>query len=297
MVSVYRDITNSNGECIITYTIGSSDTSMTINANTLSNDVNITVTSYNGITVTSNKNILSYYNNDTATLYAQLTLNEVSSSISGVTITFKQGSTTLGTAVTDNTGLATLTDAYTSSGIGDISCTATDGTITSSSITIEDCYYFNDGTSVNGLEIDSGVSCTSNGTYITITKNSSGEQYVYLPHTLTNTDNWLYEVEIADTGTMNPIALVFDNSRKWGNYTTSNNQWHMDFGGEDVTNGSCNVGDIVTITREDGVDTAMLNNTTQLSKRTATHYNTFKVGFYTNQGRQQNIKNIKLKAL
>ena len=43
MVSVYAGITNNQGECTISYIIGSSDTSMTINANTLSNNVNILV--------------------------------------------------------------------------------------------------------------------------------------------------------------------------------------------------------------------------------------------------------------
>ena len=46
---------------------------------------------------------------------------------------------------------------------------------------IQDCQYWNDGSSVGTLQIDSGVTCTSNGSYITITKSTSGEKYVKLP--------------------------------------------------------------------------------------------------------------------
>ena len=46
MGSSYRDITNNNGECSITYTIPNDAVNMSINANTLSNNVSITILHY-----------------------------------------------------------------------------------------------------------------------------------------------------------------------------------------------------------------------------------------------------------
>ena len=46
MGSLYAGITNSNGECSFTYTIGNNDSDMTINANTISNNISLTVTHY-----------------------------------------------------------------------------------------------------------------------------------------------------------------------------------------------------------------------------------------------------------
>lgn len=46
MGSLYAGLTNNNGECVISYIIPNNATNMTINANTLSNDINLTVTNY-----------------------------------------------------------------------------------------------------------------------------------------------------------------------------------------------------------------------------------------------------------
>lgn len=97
---------------------------------------------YDSIVCFADKPILSYFDGEKATLYAQLMDGQSPASISGVTITFKQGSTTLGTATTDNTGKATLTNGYTSIGVGNVSVTATDGGITSSAYTLEDCTFY-----------------------------------------------------------------------------------------------------------------------------------------------------------
>ena len=161
---------------------------------------------------------------------------------------------------------------------------------------VQDCHYWNDGSSVTGLEIDTGVSCTSNGDYITITTSTSGEKHVRIPVTLANSDNWVYEVEIADTGTSQPIALDYDNASKWAGHSINTNQWFANSGTNDSYTQACQVGDVLRITRENGYDKAEVN-THQFSNRQATHNSTFKVGFYTNNGRTQKIKNIKLKAL
>ena len=165
---------------------------------------------------------------------------------------------------------------------------------------VQDCHYWNDGSSVTGLEIGTGVSCTSNGDYITITTNTSGEKQVWVPVTLANSDNWIYEVEIADTvtgSTNQPIAINYDNASKWAGHSVGTNQWFANSGVNDTYAQAYQVGDKLTIIRENGVDKAILNDNIIISNRTASHNSTFKVGFYTNNGRTQKVKNIKLKAL
>ena len=162
---------------------------------------------------------------------------------------------------------------------------------------IEDCLYWNDGSSVGSLEVGSNVSCTSNGNYITITTSTNGEKYVRIPVTLANTDNWIYEVEIADTGTSQPIALNHDNASKWFGHSISGNQWFCNSGTNDTYIQAYQVGDKLALYRENGVDTCVLNNSIIVSSRTATHNSSFKVGLYTNRGRVQKVKNIKLKPL
>ena len=89
------------------------------------------------LTLTSNKNVLSYYDSETATLTATHSRGagktvEIYDAIDG---------TKIGDA-TDN-GDGTYSYTYSSSGVGDISMTATSGTLESNAVTIEDCLYYN----------------------------------------------------------------------------------------------------------------------------------------------------------
>ena len=109
-----------------------------------SNTVNITVSdapSYDGITLTSDKSVLSYQDSDSCTLSAQLKNGSSAASVSGVTVEFFNGSTSLGTAQTDSTGKATK--SYSSQGIGDISITAKVGSLVSKIFVVQDCNYYN----------------------------------------------------------------------------------------------------------------------------------------------------------
>ena len=156
---------------------------------------------------------------------------------------------------------------------------------------LEDCFYWNDGSSVTGLEIDSGVSCTSNGDYITITTNTSGEKFVRVPVSVNG--NWEYSVELAKLGTTQHMTFVF-NTTYWGaeddsavavNLANSTTRY----------NHTPSVNDIIKVKYLNGVITTYINDT-QLKTKSASISNT-KHGFFTNNGRVQNIKNIKVKAL
>lgn len=109
------------------------------------------------LTLTSDKSILSNYDSETATLTATLT----GGTVSGQTIEFFNGSTSMGTAQTDSSGVATKT--YSSTGVGDVTFSATKGSVASQPITVEDCIYYS----------TSETECTSSNNYITIADLSS----------------------------------------------------------------------------------------------------------------------------
>lgn len=91
------------------------------------------------LTLTSDKSILSYYDSESATLTATV-VDENSVPVEGETVEFFKGSTSLGTSVSDSSGLAVK--SYGSTGAGDFSFTAVIGQVTSNSVSIEDCYYY-----------------------------------------------------------------------------------------------------------------------------------------------------------
>ena len=95
------------------------------------------------LTLTSNKDILSYYDSDSATLTA--TLLEGGSGCDGETVTFKADGVSIGSATTDSDGVATL--SYASQGVGDISLTASVGSLSSETYSIEDVPYYDGATS------------------------------------------------------------------------------------------------------------------------------------------------------
>ena len=105
------------------------------------------------VSLSSDVSILSAYDSDTATLTATV-LDEDNQAIPNVSVEFFKGSTSLGSANTNNNGIATK--SYSADGSGDLSITAECESVTSSSISIEDCIYWNsDETSVtrNGTTI------------------------------------------------------------------------------------------------------------------------------------------------
>ena len=138
------DTTDSSGEASLStssLSVGSHSLSAKYDDST-SNVVTVTVSdvpvpSYDGVSLTSNKSILSYSDSDSCTLSAQLTDDGSPASVSGVTVEFFKGSTSLGTADTNSSGIATKT--YASAGSGDVSFTAEADSIISSEIYVEDC--------------------------------------------------------------------------------------------------------------------------------------------------------------
>lgn len=91
------------------------------------------------ISLTADKSILSYYDSESATLSATV-LDSSSNPLEGQTVEFFKGSTSLGTAQTNSSGVATK--SYSSAGSGDVSFTAGVGSLFSETYAIEDCIFF-----------------------------------------------------------------------------------------------------------------------------------------------------------
>lgn len=194
--------------------------------------------SYDSIVASANKSILSYADSEKATLYAQLKLNGSNASISGVTITFKNGSTTLGTATTDATGKATLTNGYTSAGVGDITITATDGSFVSETFAIEDCQYYNStektfsGTSNHQL-YDSNLSvalATNQEISFDVKTGTTSDlkdyRYWVFPKSLMNGMNYpTCSIWFDKKPSYIVLGKCENNTQNIGNYNTASNQY------------------------------------------------------------------------
>lgn len=104
--------------------------------------------------LTSDKNILSFYDNEYCVLTATL-LDSNGNGVSGEEIVFKANGGVLGTVITGDNGVAQYT--YQSTGVGDVSLTASVGSLVSEIYVVEDCIYYNSSevtrTTTNGSTI------------------------------------------------------------------------------------------------------------------------------------------------
>ena len=91
------------------------------------------------VALTGNKNVLSAYDSDTATLTATVK-DQNGNVMSGESVVFKQGGTTKAIKTTNSSGVATYT--YNSQGVGDVSFTASVGSVVSGTYSIEDCLLY-----------------------------------------------------------------------------------------------------------------------------------------------------------
>lgn len=131
-----------------------------------SSNVSVSVTqavTVDSVTLTGTSQILSYADSDTLTLTATVYDND-SNPMSGQTVTFYKGSTSMGTATTNSNGIATKT--YSSTGAGDVSFSAECGSISSETYAVEDCYAY--------------VTSFSNWSSVT----NKGTTYVFSPFTV-----------------------------------------------------------------------------------------------------------------
>ena len=103
--------------------------------------------------LTSDKNILSFYNHEHCVLTATL-LDSNGNGVSGEEIVFKANGGVLGTVITGGNGVAEYT--YQSTGIGDVTITA-EGMNLTKTLGIEDCIIANVNASYTGTSISDKV--------------------------------------------------------------------------------------------------------------------------------------------
>lgn len=157
---------------------------------------------------------------------------------------------------------------------------------------IDDLKYYNSGANVGNLEIDNGVSVTSDGDCIKITTSTSGEKYVRIPVNLTG--NWEFECELAKIGEVNPLTFDLTNPHFWGAFNQTGSIVNL----ADSTQSSSvsiDVGQKLKCTYINGLFNVYANG--NLIRGKSASINNAKIGWYTNQNRIQYIKNIKLREL
>lgn len=126
-------VTNSNGEAFYTYTgTGAGETTFTAESGDLESEPLIINDVPEKITLTADKNILSYADNDTVTL----TATYEGTTLEGKSVVFKLGNRVLDTVLTDSEGVAEY--EYSSQGMGNIVFSAECGEL-QETISIEDC--------------------------------------------------------------------------------------------------------------------------------------------------------------
>ena len=103
--------------------------------------------------LTSDKNILSFYDHEYCVLTATL-LDSNGNGVSGEEIVFKANGGSLGTVITGDNGVATV--SYNSQGVGDVSITAECMNLTKT-LSIEDCIIANVNASYTGTSVSDTV--------------------------------------------------------------------------------------------------------------------------------------------
>ena len=242
------------------------------------------------VSLSSNKSVLSAYDSESAVLSATV-LDQSSNPMSGETVTFYNGNTSIGTATTNSSGIATKT--YASAGSGDVTFKATCESIDSSTITVEDCYYVNTG-ETSSLTIDSGVTCTVEDGAIKITKSSSGEKFVTCKYSYVSDNHEItFTVPTISSSTNVPLGFAVytsGNQIYWAGYNKSQGKFDSKGGAKTV---SLSAGDTIRIVKSGSNLTAYVNNTSISSVSTAT--SGVRLAFYTNNGYIQYIDDIKVK--
>ena len=308
-------ITDNNGVATLLYTPVAADCDTTLNLSAVfsgtdnfnsanSNNINVDVNST--LELTSDKDILSYADNEYATLTA--TLNSADKNNKEIIFEVRKQSDdslveTL-TGNTDSSGNATVYYYGKASGDLYIQGFSNERILHSEIYEIEDCDFYTDGSIVPlSVTIQNGASFTSNGDYLTITTATSGQKNVYYPTILTNSDDWLFEVELAHLGAIQHITTSNDN----GSYFLVNAEgsglvvWKFnDESGNHTQSKNVSVGDKFRWEYKNGT-LYYYHNGTLIANKAQTFSNPLKFISYTNKdgntSRVQHLKNIKIKRL
>ena len=252
------------------------------------------------LTLSADKTILSKYDNDKCTLTATLDGDSVSGKSIEFTVTHKDTVIASDEILTDENGVATYT--YNSTGAGDIVVEANYNR-ESDTVLVEDCEYWNDGSHTRGIDTQSGVSFdVQNGAMVVTTTRTSERKWVYSTPYYYSNDDVMMEFESAredETGNIIGISLhpnPTSTSMGWAGYWTAENNWNMSLNNYNIhVPHTLEKGDIIRFVREQGYTSLYHND--DLIQSEFRSISSFRFGGYTNNGRLQRLKNIKIKRL
>ena len=160
---------------------------------------------------------------------------------------------------------------------------------------VEDCFFY--GLNTDAFTIPSNTTFSSNGDYITATTSTSDEKLVYLNHTLTDSDNWIFENEVAYKGSSEQVlSIIWNDNSFYGGQGYGENYVYSYMGSQTKKTHTVQIGDKFTVKRENGVTSVYINDEL-IESKTISHKASFRVGYFINRGRTQYYKNIKLKPL
>lgn len=163
-------------------------------------------------------------------------------------------------------------------------------------------YYVNNGSTLEGLYINNGVSCVVEDGWIKITTATSGEKFVFPPVCFTGSDNWEMSFQCKVSNYSSQAFGVQMENADTGSY--SGDGQYISYSGSYLNNcmgygnksKSIVDNDLITIRRLDGYWIILVNNVEQCRK-SYTWTNQRIPGFYTNSGRVQRIKNLTIKRI
>ena len=301
----WADVTIRYDNAIISVTINNNTINYTLTDPTLINNYFCVYGAYSSnvrfadfeIIDLSDDSIVYSSSKNTSTDITATVLDENDNPCINETVTFHLGLHEI-QRTTDNNGVATLD--YSSKQLGDVPISATLNNL-SDSLIIEDCNYYNDGTHINDLRIQSGVSCSSDGEWIVISKSSSGEQFVFPPNPLccfTGSDNWEMSMKCKTSDYSGQALAIQMNGCNYGSYVGESQYWgynNSSFFG--YLSGSYTLLDTdkVTSKRENGYWKLLVNDNTLITTRGYSWSGLRTPELYTNSGRRQSIKEWKIK--
>jgi hypothetical protein len=226
------------------------------------------------VSLTADKSILSYADSESATLSATV-LDDNDDPMEGETVEFFKGSTSLGTATTNSSGIATK--SYASAGSGDVTFTASVGTISSETYSIEDCTYYHESafTSVQDNFNVSLPSAFEVSFKVRRTSSSGNSSYLEVGG---NTGNTALFGQIGGSG--NSVLRLYNSegSSSYSDTSVGTNSSGVDTSYKWIKNGSSN--------------TASMNDTTKTVSNSLTHSKIRKLSITNNR-----IFELKVKPL
>ena len=265
--------------------------------------------SFDGITLTSDKSILSYADSEYATLSAQLTSSGSPASVSGETVTFevrKSSDDSLVETLTGSTnasGIATV--SYLGKASGDLYIQANVGMILSETCSLQDCILYDPQTvDKSRYTVTSGSASLSYGTNgLTVVGATNSDTYVKNT-ALTLPTNYSLECTVMGfngdgSGTKNYGGLCFDNllidfqTSKFNFYQLSplSSKGNITY--------TLQQGDVLKIEMESNTVKIYVNGTLKSTQSSISNTGIYQHRTYKNgtTGRTLTIKDLKVKPL